>query len=81
MALCVTDFDNPLIREWSLLCVRNACEGNDEIQEYIKSLRPQEVQITDDSLEAVGLSVRIDSTTGKLVVDQKTKATTSQEEK
>ena len=26
---CATNFENPLAREWALLCVRNACEDED----------------------------------------------------
>ncbi|KAL4138407.1 hypothetical protein PRIC2_001913 [Phytophthora ramorum] len=38
---CNIDEANPLIREWSLVALRNLCEGNEANQSYINGLRPQ----------------------------------------
>jgi len=38
---CFTDFNNPFAREWALVCIRNACEGNSLNQAYIESLQPE----------------------------------------
>ncbi|GMF29060.1 unnamed protein product [Phytophthora fragariaefolia] len=38
---CNIDETNPMIREWSLVALRNLCEGNEANQEYINALRPQ----------------------------------------
>ena len=38
---CNTDEANPMIREWSLVALRNLCEGNEANQAYINALRPQ----------------------------------------
>lgn len=38
---CNIDDANPLIREWSLVALRNLCEGNEANQAYITTLRPQ----------------------------------------
>ncbi|KAE9037279.1 hypothetical protein PR003_g5795 [Phytophthora rubi] len=38
---CNIDETNPLIREWSLVALRNLCEGNEANQSYINALRPQ----------------------------------------
>ncbi|RLN90900.1 hypothetical protein BBJ28_00000325 [Nothophytophthora sp. Chile5] len=38
---CNIDETNPLIREWSLVALRNLCEGNEANQSYISALRPQ----------------------------------------
>lgn len=38
---CNIDDANPLIREWSLVALRNLCEGNEANQAYITALRPQ----------------------------------------
>ncbi|CAH0519224.1 unnamed protein product [Peronospora belbahrii] len=38
---CNIDETNPFIREWSLVALRNLCEGNEANQSYINNLRPQ----------------------------------------
>lgn len=38
---CNIDDANPLIREWSLVALRNLCEGNEANQQYINALKPQ----------------------------------------
>ncbi|OWZ03644.1 hypothetical protein PHMEG_00024587 [Phytophthora megakarya] len=38
---CNIDETNPMIREWSLVALRNLCEGNEANQAYITALRPQ----------------------------------------
>jgi ataxin-10 len=38
---CNIDETNPMIREWSLVALRNLCEGNEANQTYINELRPQ----------------------------------------
>ncbi|TDH73486.1 hypothetical protein CCR75_006390 [Bremia lactucae] len=38
---CNIDERNPMIREWSLVALRNLCEGNEANQQYIEVLRPQ----------------------------------------
>lgn len=70
LSLCTTDFDNPFAREWALFCVRNACDGNEQIRSYIESMKPQDIIITDQSLIDAGLRVAIDSQTGKLKVTE-----------
>lgn len=67
---CVTDFANPLAREWALLCVRNACEGHALLQEYIASLRAQDAVIVDDQLQAAGMQVTFNPETGRCQVQQ-----------
>ena len=39
LPLCATDLDNPLAREWAMLCMRNVCEGNMENQAFVESLQ------------------------------------------
>ena len=66
LPLCATNFDAPLLREWALLCVRNACEGCEENQKYVASLQPQgEAMIQDDALREAGLQVIFDEGTKK----------------
>ncbi|KAL3666038.1 hypothetical protein V7S43_008831 [Phytophthora oleae] len=40
---CNIDETNPLVREWSLVALRNLCEGNEANQAYINALRPQKM--------------------------------------
>jgi hypothetical protein len=67
---CGTDFENPLAREWALLCIRNACEGNEDNQRYIDSLKPQSVIKDDATLSRHGLSMEIDPQSGKFKLHQ-----------
>nr|CCA15377.1 conserved hypothetical protein [Albugo laibachii Nc14] len=39
---CIIDERNPLIREWSLVAIRNICEDNAENQQFIASLKQQD---------------------------------------
>ena len=36
---CHTNFNNPLVREYSLMCIRNATENNMENQEFINNIK------------------------------------------
>lgn len=38
---CVTDEDNPFVREWGIWCVRNLLEGNEENQRAVSELELQ----------------------------------------
>ena len=62
---CVTDFDNPLSREWALICVRNACEDNELNQKFINDLNLVGV-IQDEVLSQQGIRVDINPLEGKL---------------
>eukprot|EP01034_Spumella_vulgaris_P022020 gene22020-28114_t len=68
---CVTDFSNPLAREWALFATRNACADCLENQEYIESLRPQNISVQDADMKAQGLEVEMSSETGKFRLVQK----------
>eukprot|EP00602_Paraphysomonas_sp_CaronLab_P007164 CAMPEP_0185032922 /NCGR_PEP_ID=MMETSP1103-20130426/21461_1 /TAXON_ID=36769 /ORGANISM="Paraphysomonas bandaiensis, Strain Caron Lab Isolate" /LENGTH=450 /DNA_ID=CAMNT_0027569009 /DNA_START=76 /DNA_END=1428 /DNA_ORIENTATION=+ len=69
LSYCATDFDNPLSREYALMCVRNMCEGNRANQEFVESLQPQEV-LQDPVLQAQGIRVEIDPLSGKFKFQQ-----------
>lgn len=58
---CATRFDNPLEREWALVCVRNACEGCDANQRFVESLQPQGARVLDEKL---GIEVELCPSTG-----------------
>jgi Spinocerebellar ataxia type 10 protein domain len=64
---CVTDFRNPLAREWALMCVRNACEGSEKNQAYVAGLVPQGVFV-DEELRSKGIRVEIDPSRGKFTI-------------
>lgn len=59
---CVTDEDNPFLREWGIWSVRNVLEGNDENQRVVAEL---EIQGSADvpEINALGLRVEVDQRT------------------
>ncbi|XP_054780227.1 uncharacterized protein LOC129287957 isoform X2 [Prosopis cineraria] len=59
---CVTDDDNPFLREWGIWSVRNMLEGNEENQRVVAEL---EVQGSVDlpQISALGLRVEVDQKT------------------
>ncbi|KAL1213584.1 hypothetical protein V5N11_000655 [Cardamine amara subsp. amara] len=67
---CVTDDDNPFLREWGLWCVRNLLEGNEENQKAVAELEIQD-SVDVPQLREIGLRVEIDPKTArpKLVND------------
>lgn len=65
LSRCGTDLHNPLVREWAILCVRNACENNQENQKFIEELQPQEAIIQDENLKAQGYRIEVDHSKGK----------------
>ncbi len=67
---CGTDFENPLVREYAIICLRNACEGNMENQAYVDSLKPQQI-LQDDVLASHGITVNLDPETGGIKFTQK----------
>lgn len=67
---CTTDFNNPLSREWALLCVRNACAGNMANQEFIEEFKVKNV-VQSEVLKDQGLDVQLNTTTGKFHVEKK----------
>ncbi|KAM7486997.1 hypothetical protein LguiA_003006 [Lonicera macranthoides] len=60
---CVTDEDNPFLREWGIWSARNLLEGNVENQRVVSEL---ELQGSVDVPELTGLGLRVE-------VDQKTR--------
>ncbi|CAI5740853.1 unnamed protein product [Peronospora destructor] len=58
---CNIDETNPLVREWSLVALRNLCEGNEANQSYINELRPQGMDAASDiSLEKAKVRAHIE---------------------
>ena len=55
LPLCATDLENPLAREWAMLCMRNVCEGNMQNQAFVESLQPQgNYEVRDEAMKAAG---------------------------
>lgn len=54
---CVTDDDNPFLREWGIWSMRNLLEGNEENQRKVSEL---EVQGSVDMPELAGLGLRVE---------------------
>ncbi|KAL6649099.1 hypothetical protein ACP70R_013323 [Stipagrostis hirtigluma subsp. patula] len=61
---CVVDEENPYLREWGLLAVKNLLEGNVENQKEVSELEMQEPVITPE-IANIGLKVEIDKETGR----------------
>lgn len=59
---CVTDEDNPFLREWGIWCVRNLLEGNAENQQVVADLELQG-SIDVPELAGLGLKVELDKKT------------------
>lgn len=64
--MCGTNINQPLRREWSLMCIRNACETNERIRHFIESLQLQDAVVVNEKLKESGMQVEVDSKTGKL---------------
>ncbi|KAL6130484.1 hypothetical protein ACLB2K_068863 [Fragaria x ananassa] len=61
---CVTDDDNPYLREWGIWCVRNLLERNQENQQAVAELELQgSVDVPD--LARLGLRVEMNPATGR----------------
>lgn len=54
---CVTDDDNPFLREWGIWSMRNLLEGNEENQRKVSEL---EVQGSVDMPELAGLGLKVE---------------------
>jgi hypothetical protein len=66
---CAVDYENPYLREWSVLCLRNVCEDNLEIQELILKYQAMQVDSnSQDLLGNLGMSVNINPESGKIEV-------------
>lgn len=63
LSRCATDFNNPLAREWALLCIRNACDDHEQNQAFVQSLTIQGV-VKDEELESHGINLSVQA--GKL---------------
>ncbi|XP_008776522.2 ataxin-10 [Phoenix dactylifera] len=61
---CVVDEDNPFLREWGLLAVRNLLEGNEENQCAVAQLELQE-PVTSPEIAGLGLKVEVDKESGR----------------
>ncbi|KAH6755814.1 hypothetical protein C2S53_009086 [Perilla frutescens var. hirtella] len=59
---CVTDEDNPFLREWGIWSMRNIFEGNEENQKLVAQLELQRSVDTPDISE-LGLRVEVDPKT------------------
>ncbi|KAJ6819594.1 putative ataxin-10 [Iris pallida] len=64
MQQCVVDDDNPFLREWGLLAIRNLLEGNAENQREVSELQLQGPVDTSEITE-LGLKVEVDEKSGR----------------
>lgn len=66
LSLCHTNVRQPLRREWAVLALRNACEGNMENQRSIEELTLQKVNVVNEDLRNSGLQVKFNQSLGKI---------------
>ncbi|KAG8388717.1 hypothetical protein BUALT_Bualt02G0154400 [Buddleja alternifolia] len=59
---CVTDEDNPFLREWGIWSMRNILEGNSKNQELVANLELQK-SVDIPEIAAMGLRVEVDPQT------------------
>lgn len=59
---CVTDEDNPFLREWGIWSVRNMLEGNEENQKVVSELQLQGSADV-PQISALGLRIEVDQKT------------------
>lgn len=62
---CVTDDDNPYLREWGIWCIKNLLEGNVENQQQVAELELQGA-VDVSELARVGLGVEVDQNTRRV---------------
>ncbi|XP_062090206.1 uncharacterized protein LOC133796624 [Humulus lupulus] len=61
---CVTDEDNPFLREWGIWSVRNLLEGNAENQRVVAELELQG-SVDMPEISSLGLKVEVDPNSGR----------------
>jgi len=67
---CNISDDNPYIKEWSLLAIRNLLEDNIENQSFIESLKAERVASVAPMLSSVGLTATLDKDSGKVKINR-----------
>lgn len=60
LSYCRVDDRVPLLREWALLAIRNACEGCEEVQRFVEQLAPRAVAPT-TALQHTDMRLELDS--------------------
>jgi len=55
---CIVDRENPWIKEWAILAIRNLTEDNEENQSFVLSLTPQGIpDVVREDFESVGVKL------------------------
>ncbi|KAA0158671.1 hypothetical protein FNF31_05318 [Cafeteria roenbergensis] len=57
----------PVVREYSLLAVRNAVQCSAEARRFVEALKPQGVS-NPEAMRAMGIKAEVDATTGSVTV-------------
>ena len=69
---CQLDDNNPQIREWGIVAIRNLTEGNQDNQAFIASIEQQPQAVANkDLLSGAGLELGVDRATGKVRIVRK----------
>lgn len=57
---CNIDKENPFLREWSILALRNLTENNEENQKFISELAPEGVPTeVQEEMNEIGVAVEV----------------------
>lgn len=67
---CVVDEASPLAREYALWAIRNMCEGNEAVQQYVSQFQAVEA-VQSPELDRMGMQVELDGLTHKLKLVKK----------
>lgn len=71
LALCTLDERAPRLREWSLLCIRNLCEGNQSNQALLRALECRGIADADAAAwHRLGVHVEVDEATHRLRISR-----------
>ena len=64
---CHIEDKHPFLREWSVLALRNCCEGNETNQQYVQQFHPQAVsEQTQVDLQNVGVEAQLNQGSSSL---------------
>jgi ataxin-10 len=71
---CNLDESAPMAREWALWGIRNACEGNKTMQEYLGQFQAVDA-VHSPELDKMGVQLELDQMTHKLTLKKKQEGT------
>lgn len=67
---CNLDDTAPMAREWALWGIRNACQGNEAVQQYVSQFQAVDA-VQSPELDKMGMQLELDQMTHKLKLTKK----------